>query len=171
MGPREETAEAFACVHHGEQKYGAFPYRVHLAAVRQALATVGVEPESDVAVAAWLHDVVEDTDVTRENVATVFGEGVARLVWSVTGVGATRAERVATQHAKLLEHPEAILLKVADRLANVMACLVGAALGVPREAKLLGKYKAEHAAFRTLQRLGTPAPERALWARLEAALA
>jgi (p)ppGpp synthase/HD superfamily hydrolase len=78
----EEDARAFAIVRHGDQRYGQRPYVTHLAAVRAVLRDFDIG--GALGVAAWLHDLVEDTPTTRDEVAERFGPAVAALVWAAT---------------------------------------------------------------------------------------
>jgi len=159
VSPDEERARAFAIAAHGDQRYGADPYVVHLAAVRQVLRDFGYD--GDVALAVWLHDTVEDTAVTVEELEREFGATVAALVWAVTGVGANRKERNASAYAKMRALPEAVTVKLADRIANSEA----SARGNPR---LLEMYRGELAGFSAaLTGLG----DAAMWERLRRALA
>lgn len=88
-----EKAKAFAeKVHTGQTYGGDKPYTYHLAAVVQEAERFKL-PEEVVA-AAWLHDTIEDTNTTREELINEFGEEVARLVWAVTDYdGKNRKER------------------------------------------------------------------------------
>src|SRR4051812_16593177 len=97
--PDEPAARAFAEERHGGQRYGDAPYVTHLAHVRKVLARFG--HGGAFAVAAWLHDTVEDTKTTRAEIATRFGEEVAALVWAVTGVGDNRKARNLDAYAKM----------------------------------------------------------------------
>ena len=152
----EEQARAFAIERHGAQKYGMQPYRHHLEQVRRVLASFDLH--GALGVAAWLHDVVEDTKTSREEIAQRFGDEVAQLVWAVTGVGKSRPERNASMYLKVRAHPPAALLKLADRIANVEA-----SREVPEK---LAMYAAELPAFREhLQSLG----DERMWERLERA--
>src|SRR4051794_30356155 len=90
---QDRVARDYAIQKHEGQLYGTEPYSVHLAAVREVLRWAGFEDGHPLATAAWLHDIVEDTAATREDVAARFGDDVAALVWAVTGVGANRKER------------------------------------------------------------------------------
>jgi guanosine-3',5'-bis(diphosphate) 3'-pyrophosphohydrolase len=135
----EARAIEFAQQAHGEQKYGTLPYMVHLAAVRAVLGDFGIG--GNVAVAAWLHDVLEDTSATHEQLALRFGEVVRQLVWAVTGVGKNRKERNADAYAKIRANPESLALKLADRIANCEA----SARGNPG---LLGMYRQEFGGFK-----------------------
>src|SRR5262249_6200576 len=66
------------------RKYSKQPYDVHLKAVAELVAAVTDDPE--MIAAAWLHDVVEDTPVTLDDVEKEFGAAVARLVDGLTDV-------------------------------------------------------------------------------------
>ncbi len=119
----EVEAREFAARAHRGQKYGSKPYTFHLSAVRDVVEDFGLR--GPLGVAAWLHDVVEDTSVTREEVAERFTTVVADLVWAVTGVGGSRSERVKDAYAKVVAHSRsapasasAAKLKLADRIAN-----------------------------------------------------
>jgi (p)ppGpp synthase/HD superfamily hydrolase len=153
----EAEARQFAVERHGAQQYGERPYVVHLEAVRAVLRDFG--HEGPLAVAAWLHDVVEDTATTRDEVERRFGPEVAALVWAVTGVGADRKARNASAYAKIQQHPAAATLKLADRIANVEASAT-----VPAK---LEKYRSEWHGFATaLSGLG----DARMWPRLRRAL-
>ena len=114
-------ARDFAIAAHGEQSYGDKPYVVHLAAVVRILEQFGCS--SDYLVAGWLHDVVEDTAVPLEEIRAIFGERVASLVWAVTGEGhGNRQAHSASIYEKIAACPEAAVVKLADRIANIEAC-------------------------------------------------
>ncbi|MGX1804470.1 HD domain-containing protein [Nocardia sp. NPDC055321] len=159
---RESAAVGFAVAAHGGQLYGGLPYVMHLAAVRGVLRDFGIA--GDVGVAAWLHDVVEDTAVTVDEVRSGFGDGVAELVWAVTGVGANRQARNADAYAKIGEWPEAVVLKLADRIANVEAG--------SRGSSLWEMYRREHPAFKAALSVpsglvGDRETVTRMWARLD----
>jgi ribosomal-protein-alanine N-acetyltransferase len=155
----EAAARALARHAHAAQRYGEAPYVSHLASVRGILRDFG--HDGALAVAAWLHDAVEDTPVGRDEIERVFGAEVAALVWAVTGVGETRKERVASAYAKLRAHPRAVILKLADRIANSEASR-------RNNPRLHAMYRDELAGFEAaLGAHGDPA----MWARLRAAFA
>lgn len=136
-------ARAFAVAAHGEQRYGDQPYAVHLDAVATLLAPFGEEAQ----VVGYLHDVVEDTAVSLDVLRTEFGERVAKLVALVTDEpGPNRRERKARGNAKLAAVTDddslALVVKAADRLANLRASAAGGA-----DSKL-GMYRREHPEFR-----------------------
>jgi hypothetical protein len=66
------------------RKYNKQPYHVHLEAVARMVATVTDDPE--VIAAAWLHDTVEDTPATLDDIEAEFGKAVADLVEELTDV-------------------------------------------------------------------------------------
>lgn len=86
------TAKEFAEFHHRNQLYGGNPYPYHLEWVYDTLVFFE-QTDSAILDASWLHDVVEDTDVTIEDIEKEFGAEVAEYVWAVTGIGNNRLER------------------------------------------------------------------------------
>lgn len=123
-----DKARAIAIKAHGEQLYGEKPYEHHLQMVGEILRRFGFHSENDdhfpLLISAWLHDSLEDTDLTKAEIEAVFGNEVADLVWRVTDEdGANRKERKAKTYLKLRESEQAIILKLADRIANVESSL------------------------------------------------
>lgn len=119
-------AKFFAAVKHGDQKYaGGLPYTHHLQAVEGVLRRFGtaswVPDSEDLFVAAWLHDVVEDTNTKLKEIEEMFGPIVAKLVNAVTNEpGANRKIRHALTYPKVRAAGNgAVRLKLADRIANV----------------------------------------------------
>ena len=118
-------ARAFAIREHRRidhrRKYSKQPYDVHLKAVAELVAEVTDDPE--MIAAAWLHDVVEDTPITLDDVAREFGGAVARLVDELTDVSrpgdGNRAARKAIDRAHLAAaSPRAKTIKLADLAHN-----------------------------------------------------
>ncbi|WP_254510847.1 HD domain-containing protein [Anatilimnocola floriformis] len=154
----EQRAKAFAEERHADQRYGSEPYVTHLAAVRAVLSSFAIT--GPVCVAAWLHDVLEDTPTSREELETEFGPEVTALVWAVTGVGKNRKERNASAYEKIRALPAAATLKLADRIANVEA-----SRSAPDKLKM---YRSEAANFEAaLGALGEPR----MWSHLRTLLA
>ena len=117
------AAKQFATLHHVIRKgqmYGVLPYTHHLQAVEEILREFG-ESRVMILTAAWLHDVIEDTDVKLRDIEENFGEDVALLVGAVTSEpGDNRKMRNALTYPKIRSAgPLAVRLKLADRLANV----------------------------------------------------
>jgi (p)ppGpp synthase/HD superfamily hydrolase len=138
-------ARDFSIQQHGDQQYGSLPYIVHLQAVVSVLLRFGVHPNNpeDTALlsAAWLHDVIEDTETTKEEVEVLFGKEIATIVFCVTdGKGTSRSERKKEVYQKIIANQKAIQVKLADRIANVEACFLNG-------HKKFKMYQIEHPAF------------------------
>ncbi|MNR71330.1 Guanosine-3',5'-bis(diphosphate) 3'-pyrophosphohydrolase [compost metagenome] len=119
VAQRCAAARVYADTHHGAQMYGSQRYVYHLDWVARLAAHYGL-PEHH-RVAAYLHDLLEDTNVTKQELEAEFGQEVADIVDSLTGEGETRAECRDSMVAKLKLRPEHAPLKLMDRLANVEA--------------------------------------------------
>lgn len=140
-----ERARRIAVEAHGEQRYGDEPYEHHLAAVVAVLQRFGANHDdaesAALLVAAWLHDALEDTALARNNVEREFGGEIAELVWRVTDEpGQNRKARKAATLPKIAESESAIILKLADRIANVEAA-------EQNNSGLFEMYRREHAEF------------------------
>ena len=92
-----EKAKLFALKAHGDQKYGESPYEKHLQDVADVIAEYIDIGDPSLAVllnGAWLHDVIEDTDVTFQQVFEEFGRHVADVSKGIscfqTGVAPSR---------------------------------------------------------------------------------
>ena len=136
-------ARTFAIQAHGDQRYGDHPYAFHLDAVAELLAPFGEEAQ----IAGYLHDIVEDTETSIDEVREQFGEKVAACVTLVTDEsGFNRRERKAKTNAKLSivgpDNSLALVVKAADRLANIRESARGG------DGSKLGMYRREHAAFK-----------------------
>lgn len=150
-------AREFAKSMHANQKYGTEPYVVHLELVRTILLESHYERIYEVA--AWLHDMLEDTHVTVELMNALFGAQVTTLVWAVTGTGGNRKERNESIYEKLAIVPAAIPLKLADRIANVTCAREDA------KTSLFTMYRDEHAEF--VKRLAPYSLGCTMWERLQ----
>ena len=117
------NAETFARSAHDGQRYGGKPYVWHLEAVVQVLRDAGYADEY--LAAGWLHDVSEDVGVSISTLRRYFGDRVADLVKACTGVGRNRKERNACIYDRIASYPDAAVVKVADRIANVEAAQRG----------------------------------------------
>jgi len=159
----QQQARAFAIAAHADQKYGDRPYSFHLDAVAKLAAPYGEEA----VVIAYLHDTAEDTQTTIAEIEGKFGPRVAACVSLLTDEpGANRKERKAKTYAKLAgvegANEIALLVKAADRLANVRACVQD------RKKSLWQLYQSEQSAFKSsAYRSGQCEP---LWAELESLL-
>lgn len=78
--------------------YGHVPYYSHLSDVDAILTIVGASLDDDFSypllIAAWLHDILEDTDVTLDFLKRVFVHEIASIVWNVTDdTGGSRRQK------------------------------------------------------------------------------
>lgn len=112
--------------HKGVRRHSGEPYIMHpLAVARIVCAEIGLGSTS--ICAALLHDVVEDTDYTVEDIRNLFGDKIAMIVDGLTkiagGVFGMQASEQAENFKKLLltmsEDIRVILIKIADRLHNM----------------------------------------------------
>jgi GTP diphosphokinase / guanosine-3',5'-bis(diphosphate) 3'-diphosphatase len=97
------------------------PYINHLIEVAEQLARVGKVSDINILLAAALHDTVEDTATTKEEIAQKFGERVAEIVMEVTDdKSLPKAERKQKQveHAPHLS-VEAKHVKLSDKISNI----------------------------------------------------
>ena len=120
------TAYEYARDHHGEQmRRDGSPYITHPLQVAQIVAEMRLDSES--IIAALLHDCIEDTDATYEDVAKRFGVTVADIVDGVTKLNrvkySTMEEEQMENLRKMLfamsKDIRVILIKIADRLHNM----------------------------------------------------
>jgi hypothetical protein len=173
-----ERARNFATRAHQRidqrRKYSDQPYEVHLEAVARLVAST--TDDEEMIAAAWLHDVVEDTPATLEDVRREFGASVAVLVQDLTDVSrpsdGNRAARKEVDRRHLaLASPRAKTIKVADlidnceditrndpRFARVFLQEMDALLGVLGEgdAGLLQRARELHQTCQT--KVGEPPP-------------
>jgi guanosine-3',5'-bis(diphosphate) 3'-pyrophosphohydrolase len=117
-------ALAFAAHKHRDQRRkdpAASPYINHPIALADVLVNEGGVTDVEVLCAALLHDTVEDTDTTHEELANAFGSRVARIVAEVTDDQALpKAERKRLQVEQAAHlSPEAKLVKLADKICNL----------------------------------------------------
>ena len=121
-------AMRFATEKHSEQKRGnarQTPYINHPIEVAEHLANVGGVTDEDVLIAALLHDTIEDTDTTKEEISEHFGEIVADLVLECTDdKNLEKEERKRLQVVNApKKSPGAKMIKIADKTCNLRAIL------------------------------------------------
>jgi GTP diphosphokinase / guanosine-3',5'-bis(diphosphate) 3'-diphosphatase len=118
------SAAYFAAVKHKKQtRKGseAEPYINHPLDVARILSEIGEVENHDVLIAAILHDTIEDTETTVEEIVRLFGENVASIVMEVTDdISLPKSERKRLQidhapHLSIL----AKQLKMADKISNI----------------------------------------------------
>ncbi len=121
-------AAAFAeKAHEGQFRKSGDPYFTHVVNVAYILTQLRVGPSA--IAAGFLHDTVEDTEVTKEDLIAEFGPEIAELVESVTKIGALKLQQKddpeyqAENHRKIFiamaRDIRVILIKLADRLHNM----------------------------------------------------
>lgn len=111
--------------HRGQRRLSGEPYIEHPVAVARILA--GYRLDLETIVAALLHDVLEDTPLTRESLVQHFGPTVAGLVDGVSKLtqlnarphGETQADNFRKMVLAMIEDIRVILIKLADRLHNM----------------------------------------------------
>ena len=112
--------------HYGVRRLSGEPYIMHpLAVARICVREIGLGSTS--ICSALLHDVVEDTDYTEQDIAGLFGDKIAQIVSGLTkisgGVFGEQASEQAENFRKLLltisDDIRVVLIKIADRLHNM----------------------------------------------------
>src|SRR3954471_13343242 len=108
--------------HAGQLRKSGEPYITHPVAVSQILADLGIGPRG--IAAALLHDTVEDTDYTLDELRADFGDEVAMLVDGVTKLDklkygdSAQAETVRKMVVAMSKDIRVLVIKLADRLHN-----------------------------------------------------
>ena len=118
-----EAASFAAKEHRNQRRKGANgePYINHPLEVANLLANVGKVEDTDVLIAALLHDTIEDTETTKEKIAELFGEKVCGLVLEVTddrSLPKAVRKQLQIEHAPHLS-PGAKLIKLGDKISNI----------------------------------------------------
>jgi len=118
--------------HENQKRASGEPYIQHCLAVAQMLAELRLD--TDTLAAALMHDTLEDTHVTYEQLETEFGDEIARLVDGVTKLGQidqlsgmsernikedTQAESLRKMFLAMVDDVRVVLIKLADRLHNM----------------------------------------------------
>ena len=117
-------ALAFAAHKHRDQRRKdaeASPYINHPIALAEVLAGEGGVSDAEVLAAALLHDTIEDTATTAEELRTEFGARIAAMVEEVTDdqdLPKADRKRLQIEHAATLS-PGAKLVKLADKICNL----------------------------------------------------
>jgi (p)ppGpp synthase/HD superfamily hydrolase len=134
------AAARFAAEKHAQQKRkGALgePYMNHLVEVAELIAASSNELDAELVMAGFLHDTIEDTSVTYQELENHFGRDVADLVAEVTDDKSLPKEmrkqlQVETAHKK---SGRAQTLKLADKIANLRSILKSPPTGWNLERK------------------------------------
>ncbi|MBE6820102.1 MAG: bifunctional (p)ppGpp synthetase/guanosine-3',5'-bis(diphosphate) 3'-pyrophosphohydrolase [Ruminococcaceae bacterium] len=121
----QKAYEIANSAHEGQKRLSGEPYIMHPLSVAIILVSLGMDQAS--VIAALLHDTVEDTTLTYDQVKKEFGETIADLVEGVTKIGKvplqTKEEQQAENIRKMLiamsRDVRVIIIKLADRLHNM----------------------------------------------------
>jgi guanosine-3',5'-bis(diphosphate) 3'-pyrophosphohydrolase len=120
-----EAADLAARRHNGMARKGRGnePYINHLAEVANLLAIATEGNDAELVAAGWLHDTVEDTQTTAQELTEKFGNRVAMLVLEVTDdMNLPKPERRRRQVVDAAhKSPHAKLIKIADKISNIRA--------------------------------------------------
>ena len=131
-----KEASYIAISKHGNQTYDGYPYYYHLEQVVDILKEYGYTEDKFI-ISGYLHDAIEDADLSYNDVKIKFGEEIAEIVYCVTDeLGRNRKERKAKTLPKIAQNDDAIIIKLADRIANL------------RSPKKKGMYVKEYETFR-----------------------
>jgi (p)ppGpp synthase/HD superfamily hydrolase len=167
---RIDTARAYSKAMHDSapdpakrvRKYTGEPYWVHPFAVADLLQRVALVEDTDVIVAALLHDVFEDTAAKREEVFRLFGGRATRMAISLTDVWtkenfphlnrALRSQREAQRLS--YESQEVQTIKLADLIDNTRSIMVYdpgfAKTYIPEKARLIDMLTLGNTTLRTM---------------------
>lgn len=146
---KQTNPEKFAVKAHGNQMYGSKPYLYHLKKVNELVIKYGGSKEEQII--AFLHDVLEDTPVTKEELSKKFGSKIAHIVDLLSNKSSKEEtfKRIRTSR-------EAVFVKLCDRLANVS------------EGTKNNKYRKEQSLFKQI--LYRPGEFDNLWREIESKL-
>ena len=166
LSDKLEVAKAFSAMMHADagKMYGTHPYSHHLQKVVDVLLAFDIT-DRDILAAGYLHDILEDTQVTHEMLIEIFGPATASYVYAVTDEpGENRKDRKAKTYPKIRVSPVAIQLKLADRIANVKFSMA------TKNERMFRMYKKEQPEFTRQLRAAvedTPPVQNEMWEHLD----
>lgn len=126
---------------HNGQTYGdGEDYLKHLDDVFKILKEYEIA-DKNILASAYLHDAIEDTQANYKLIEKYFGKNIADIVYAVTNEsGINRKERNSKTYQKIQNNDKAIILKLADRIANTRQSL--------NNIKFFNMYKKEFEVFK-----------------------
>jgi (p)ppGpp synthase/HD superfamily hydrolase len=150
-----KEARMVAVKAHSNQSYDEiFPYEKHLDDVVDVLKRFGFSGKF--IVAGYLHDAIEDDGISYNDINRHFNTEVAEMVYCVTDeLGRNRKEKKEKTLPKTASNPDAIILKLADRIANI------------EHGGKIDMYAKEYQEFKGALYLNTPASGRPMWEHLD----
>ena len=111
-------AEMVAAKVHNGQTYDIYPYMKHIKDVVHIAEQLGYD--ESIQIACYLHDSMEDGNLSFNDIKTHFGKEVAEIVFSVTDeLGRNRKERHEKTYPKIRANEKAVCVKLCDRIANI----------------------------------------------------
>jgi guanosine-3',5'-bis(diphosphate) 3'-pyrophosphohydrolase len=135
-----QAAKFAANKHDGQRRKGADaePYIVHPLDVAFLLTNIGKVDDFDILIAAILHDTVEDTNTTKEEIVELFGENVASIVAEVTDDKSLKKEERKQEQVKHAPHMSvsAKQLKMCDKISNITDVMRNPAMDWSKQRKL-----------------------------------
>jgi (p)ppGpp synthase/HD superfamily hydrolase len=153
-----KEARMVAVKAHSNQSYDEiFPYEKHLDDVVDVLKRFGFSGKF--IVAGFLHDSIEDDGISYNDIRKHFGIEVAEMVYCVTDeLGRNRREKKEKTLPKTASNPSAIILKLADRIANI------------EHGGKIDMYNKEYQEFKGALYLNTPEDGKKMWEHLDSLL-
>jgi len=120
----QKAAQFAAQKHKGQIRKGRdeCPYIDHLKSVARVIAEVGDIEDPEILAAAWLHDTLEDTETTPEELEANFDKRVRQLVEEVSddkSLPKDERKQMQIQHAPTLSQ-DAVLIKLGDKISNII---------------------------------------------------
>lgn len=136
----KQRAEMIAEKAHANQSYDIYPYMYHIRQVVRIAEDLGYD--ENIIIACYLHDTLEDTPLSYNDLKKAFNEEVAEIVYCVTDeLGRNRKERKSNTYPKIKANWKATVVKICDRIANVMHSKV-------YNRDLYSMYQKEHDDFK-----------------------
>lgn len=124
---------------HANQTYDIYPYGYHIRQVVTIAEELGYD--ESIVVAAALHDTLEDTGLSYNDLKKAFGLEVAEIVYCVTDeLGRDRKERKEKTYPKIRSNWKAVVVKLCDRIANMQQAKL-------YNSRLYEMYQNEHEDF------------------------
>ena len=141
---------------HKNQKYDEiFPYIKHIYDVIDVLKRFDFK-SNKMLIGAALHDTIEDDGISYNDIKKHFGIDVAEMVFCVTDeLGRNWKEKKEKTLPKTMSNPDAIILKLADRIANI------------EHGGKIDMYRKEQIDFKGTLYLSTPLEARVMWDYLD----
>jgi (p)ppGpp synthase/HD superfamily hydrolase len=145
-----DKAKEFALRVHSNQRHGCLSMEDHLTAVTDKIREEYIANENDctfslddAVTVGWLHDTIEDTSVTCEDIYDTFGFDIAEFVDAVTdGKGSTRTERHLNTYYRTRRYNTSIFVKMADRWHNHSRTIAN------KEVRFAKDYASEYLYFK-----------------------